>query len=117
MTESEMLRKLELYKGVGVKTVRIDFDMYYFYEDFDNENLGINRAMNQLYPLQTKGIIKKIEFISNESIKIKEEIKKLESENSALYNQFTGSAHSRSGSYLKRMTDNSCKIKELKERL
>lgn len=117
MTELEMLTKLKLYKGIGVKTKRADGGICYFYEDFSNEDLGINRAMNQLYPLQSKGIITSIEFISNELLMNKEEIKKLESENKYLFNQFTGSAHSRSGKILEQMTNNSCRIKELKEQI
>lgn len=48
---------------------------------------------------------------------IQEEIKQLENDISYLYNQFTGAAASRSGSFLNQILIKRNKIKELKEQL
>ena len=47
MTKAEMIRKMELYNGVGVEVERTDNDhsLFYFYEDFAEDSKGIDRAV------------------------------------------------------------------------
>ncbi len=64
MTEERMNRMMETTPGIGVKVTRDNGnEVCYFYEDFDGSGSGIKRAMEQLYPLHDKGIIKKLCFI------------------------------------------------------
>lgn len=71
MNREEMYSKLEDMNISGIGAICTDSagnESYYFYEDFC-ENLGINKAMKELYALQDKGIIKNITFISFEDAK------------------------------------------------
>lgn len=64
MNKDEMNRKLKLYPGVGVvATFKDGYEVCYFYEDFSSDNLGITRAMDQMY---SNPNIAKTCFISNE---------------------------------------------------
>ena len=61
-----MIAKVERLdiSGVGVEVVKNDGNKdFYFYENFENRNDGIERAMKQLYPMQDKGLIQSISFI------------------------------------------------------
>lgn len=70
MTRQEMQNKLNRkdITGVGVK-VTFDFSsgetgtIYYFYEDFENDKGGGDRAARQFSNLINKGKVRKAEYI------------------------------------------------------
>lgn len=66
MNRQTMYSKLQRkdIAGIGVIAEYPDgSEVCHFYQDFNEPNEGINRAMNQLYPLQDKGEIKKLTFV------------------------------------------------------
>ena len=68
MDKQKMEAIMSHRKGIGVITTRVlkcgrISEICYFYENFDGRELGITRAMDQLYPLMNKGIIKTITFV------------------------------------------------------
>lgn len=67
MTRQELDAKLNRkdITGTGVEVTMANGNtIYYFYENFETESDGIERAMNQLYPLMHKGKITKLVFIN-----------------------------------------------------
>ena len=67
MTRLELDAKLNRndISGTGVEVTTANGNkIYYFYENFETESDGIERAMNHLYPQLNKGIIEKVAFIS-----------------------------------------------------
>ena len=66
MTKERMNYLLDTVSGVGVVcTMSNGSEVYYFYQDFDEEGEGIERAMKQIYPYLSDGRFKKVEFIGN----------------------------------------------------
>ena len=64
MTQERMRALLKTTPGIGVICARPGvLENCYFYEDFDAPATGIKRAMDQLYPLMDKGVIKKLCFV------------------------------------------------------
>lgn len=65
MTREEMNRKLKLYNGIGVETTDNKNEKhFYFYEDFEYSECGIDRAMKQMYDALGKNRIKAVKFIA-----------------------------------------------------
>ena len=68
MTRDELNAKFNRkdITGAGVEVTYPDGNViYYFYENFETDSDGIDRAMNQLYPLLFSGKCLKLVFINN----------------------------------------------------
>lgn len=68
MTREELNAKFNRkdISGTGVEVTYPDgCVVYYFYENFETDSDGIERAMNQLYPLLFSGKCSKLVFINN----------------------------------------------------
>ena len=64
MTKQEMTRKLELYPGIGLETVWYDGHVvYYFYEDFAEDDLGLTRARKHM--MDSPHIIKAVAIFAD----------------------------------------------------
>lgn len=64
MEKAHMDHLLNTRPGVGVEVTNSDgHTLYYFYEDFNGPGDGIQRAMDQLYPLKNRGVIDSLTFI------------------------------------------------------
>jgi len=48
MTKAEMMTKMERFDGIGVEVERTDNDspLFYFYENFSDDDKGIDRAID-----------------------------------------------------------------------
>lgn len=65
MTKSRFDMVFATTPGTGaICTAPDGREILYFYEDFDGEGTGIDRAMSQLYPQLHKGIFSKVEFVA-----------------------------------------------------
>lgn len=69
MTESRFDMVFATTPGTGaICTTPDGREVLYFYEDFDGEGTGIDRAMAQLYPMLRKGVYSKIAFVAKPKI-------------------------------------------------
>ena len=59
----QLLNRLDI-PGVGVVAYYNNgTKCYYFYEDFDSKNIGVDRAKNDFSDLISKGYVEKVEYI------------------------------------------------------